>query len=183
MSDAPVFLRCVKEGGRLRVRIVSRGYYTSANCQFPRAIRQEGRLYSVTPSSIRLAQSKNGTYFYRVSHPIQVEEEGDGVTQQELEAQRHPQAKTPPPTRGGKKPAVESKKRKPSVALVEKPRHVFDHEDEPDCVVCLVTKKEKILVPCGHFCLCGECIGLLPAPKKCPMCRVPIKTSILPSEL
>ena len=50
MSDQQVYLECVREKSKLRVRIISPGYYSDANCQFPRAIRVEGRKYSVPPS-------------------------------------------------------------------------------------------------------------------------------------
>lgn len=61
-----VLLKCVKEGSKLRVKIVSSGYFNDSNCQFPRDLRAEGRMYKVPPESITLASSKNGNYFYRV---------------------------------------------------------------------------------------------------------------------
>jgi len=38
-----VYLQCVKVKNKLRVRITTPGYKNDANCQFPRAIRVEGR--------------------------------------------------------------------------------------------------------------------------------------------
>jgi Ca-activated chloride channel family protein len=37
-----VELACIKQGSKLRVKIVSAGYLNYANCQFPRDIRIEG---------------------------------------------------------------------------------------------------------------------------------------------
>lgn len=37
-------LKCVKEGSKLRIKIISDGYLNSANCQFPRALRVMGGL-------------------------------------------------------------------------------------------------------------------------------------------
>lgn len=61
-----VLLKCVKTGSKLRVRIVSPGYFNDSNCQFPRDLRVEGRMYKVPPEAITLAESKNGNYFYRI---------------------------------------------------------------------------------------------------------------------
>lgn len=61
-----VRLRCVSEGSRLRVKIISPGYYASANCQFPRDLRSENSEYEVPVSAVTLAQGPAGKYFYRV---------------------------------------------------------------------------------------------------------------------
>ncbi|MER7540029.1 WGR domain-containing protein [Streptomyces sp. NPDC097704] len=50
VSDAPagsVVVECVTEGGRTRVRVVSQGYDSGWNVQFPRAIREPGARYVV----------------------------------------------------------------------------------------------------------------------------------------
>lgn len=41
-------------------------------------------------------------------------------------------------------------------------------EEDNECVVCLESKKEYAVVPCGHLCLCEGCIPNL---KECPICR------------
>ncbi len=48
-SDATqgIILQCVKEGGKLRMRVVSPGYEPDWNVQFPKALRQEGKRYLV----------------------------------------------------------------------------------------------------------------------------------------
>jgi Ca-activated chloride channel family protein len=42
-----VNLQCVKDGGKLRVKIITSGYNNNANCQFPRAIRADGKMFRV----------------------------------------------------------------------------------------------------------------------------------------
>jgi len=62
-----VIVRCVKEGGKLRVKVASDGFDAGFNVQFPRSLRQEGVRYLVE----RVEPSSNGT-FYRASGAIQV---------------------------------------------------------------------------------------------------------------
>jgi len=73
----PVVLQCVKDGNRLRVRVVSPGYYPLANCQFPRALREEGRMYEVPRNAIQLITSRS-QYYYSV-RGSQVKVLGDGL--------------------------------------------------------------------------------------------------------
>lgn len=153
-----VFLTCIRQGGKLRVRIVSPGYLNDANCQFPRAIRAEGRMYRTSASSVRLAASSGGKYFYRVH--------GDIETLDESAAEESP----------AKGPAKEKKTKKRP-----KPAQVFDNGD-PECVICLEAPKTRILVPCGHFCLCDGCNAKL-VQKKCPLCRQGIQTAITREEM
>ncbi|MGB5962474.1 MAG: VWA domain-containing protein [Coleofasciculaceae cyanobacterium] len=60
-----VELYCVREGGKLRVKVLSDSYDKTKNIQFPRAIRAEGARYVVEG----LELSKDGT-FYRVQGKI-----------------------------------------------------------------------------------------------------------------
>ena len=47
-----------------------------------------------------------------------------------------------------------------------------DEEEDHDCVVCLDKDHEVVIVPCGHYCLCGKCAKIIEkTSKKCPMCR------------
>ena len=62
METTSVRLKCVKIGSKLRVRILTPGYFTNANCQFPRDLREEGRLYDVTPDAINLITSSTNYY-------------------------------------------------------------------------------------------------------------------------
>lgn len=60
-----VLVKCFREGGKLRVRVISEGYNPEFNVQFPRSIRQEGITYVV--DEIKLSANGN---FYRVSGKI-----------------------------------------------------------------------------------------------------------------
>jgi Ca-activated chloride channel family protein len=60
-----VELHCVREGGKLRVKVLSEGYDAAKNVQFPRAIRAEGARYVVEG----LELSSDGS-FYRVQGAI-----------------------------------------------------------------------------------------------------------------
>jgi hypothetical protein len=62
-----VELQCIKVGSKLRVRILTPGYYRDANCQFPRDLRVEGRHYKVSPSIISLITTR-GKYYYSVTN-------------------------------------------------------------------------------------------------------------------
>ena len=46
MGDG-VLLQCLKDGKKLRIRVVSDGYSPVYNIRFPRSIREEGALYVV----------------------------------------------------------------------------------------------------------------------------------------
>jgi len=53
-ADGGVTVRCEKEGGKLRIKVVADGYDANKNVQFPRAIRQQGVTYlveSIVPSA------------------------------------------------------------------------------------------------------------------------------------
>jgi Ca-activated chloride channel family protein len=64
-ADGGVVVKCDREGGKLRIKVVSEGYDQSKNVQFPRSLREGGVTYlveGVTPSA-------DGT-FYRVTGAI-----------------------------------------------------------------------------------------------------------------
>jgi predicted DNA-binding antitoxin AbrB/MazE fold protein len=62
-----VYLKCIKEGSKLRVKIISPGFHSEANCQFPKNIREEGRKYSVPLSSVSFSEGPNHKFFYRIN--------------------------------------------------------------------------------------------------------------------
>jgi hypothetical protein len=39
------------------------------------------------------------------------------------------------------------------------------------CVVCIASRRTIALVPCGHMCLCEDCLPLQARMRWCPMCR------------
>ena len=130
-----VYLQCVQDGRRLRVRITSPGYDTEANCQFPRAIREAGKRYSVPPSAISFARGPAGKFFYRVKK--------NDITI--VEAQSEPQQVTVDRVYG---------------------------DEETECLVCMAADREVVIVPCGHYCMCATCAGIIHAQTgKWPICR------------
>jgi hypothetical protein len=60
-----VELVCIKQGPKLRVKILTPGYLGHANCQFPRDIRVEGARYRVREDDIKLITAR-GRWFYSV---------------------------------------------------------------------------------------------------------------------
>ena len=45
-------------------------------------------------------------------------------------------------------------------------------EEGEECVICLVTPRNTIVMPCRHMCVCTECAGMLQQrTNKCPICR------------
>lgn len=60
-----LLLECVKEKSKLRVRILTQGYYRDANCQFPRDLRVEGRKFEVKAENVKLINTR-GKYYYSV---------------------------------------------------------------------------------------------------------------------
>lgn len=71
-EQAYVYLTCVKSQGKLRVRITSPGYLTTANCQFPRDLRVEGRSFRVKPVSVKLMSARN-KYYYCIKNAKDIE--------------------------------------------------------------------------------------------------------------
>jgi hypothetical protein len=63
--------------------------------------------------------------------------------------------------------------------MVEPARQVAE-EDEYLCVVCEESKKQVILLPCKHMCLCKNCATgcLFKTLNECPMCRAKIEDSM-----
>lgn len=61
-----VLLKCIKIGGKLRIRIISHNYFNDHNCQFPRAIRLENALYEVPAVDVTLVTQSRNRAFYRI---------------------------------------------------------------------------------------------------------------------
>mmetsp|Transcript_38788 Transcript_38788/g.57001 ORF Transcript_38788/g.57001 Transcript_38788/m.57001 type:complete len:523 (+) Transcript_38788:411-1979(+) len=47
----------------------------------------------------------------------------------------------------------------------------------PDCCICMKDgSANQAFVPCGHVCVCGDCVGSLS--QDCPMCQTPIQSTL-----
>eukprot|EP01117_Protostelium_nocturnum_P009975 TRINITY_DN3553_c0_g3_i1.p1 TRINITY_DN3553_c0_g3~~TRINITY_DN3553_c0_g3_i1.p1 ORF type:complete len:603 (-),score=245.46 TRINITY_DN3553_c0_g3_i1:95-1903(-) len=67
----------------------------------------------------------------------------------------------------------------PKVARVEEEKEKEGKEDI-ECVVCLSEKKEVMISPCNHLCLCKGCSNnLKKSLKECPICRTKVKKHIV----
>jgi Ca-activated chloride channel homolog len=66
-SEQGVVLQCFREGGKLRIRVISEGYNPDLHVQFPRHIREDGASYVVDEVEL----SSNGT-FYRAKGEIRL---------------------------------------------------------------------------------------------------------------
>ena len=71
-DEAFVYLTCVKADSKLRVRIISPGYLTTANCQFPRDLRVLGRHFRVKPHVVKLMSARN-KYYYCIKNVKDIE--------------------------------------------------------------------------------------------------------------
>ncbi len=70
-----VRLKCVQEGSKLRIKIVTPGFIGVANCQFPKNIRVANREYLIPKADVTMADTK-GKFFYRIKkNNIQIVEE------------------------------------------------------------------------------------------------------------
>ena len=43
--------------------------------------------------------------------------------------------------------------------------------DEKLCVVCIDAEANQVLLPCGHVCVCANCVSSIQ--QQCPLCREP----------
>ncbi len=92
-SEQGVVLQCVREQGKLRIRVISEGYNPDFNVQFPRHLREEGATYLV--ESVELSSSSS---FYRVVGEIRrlVAPGQEHIYQQRKAARHTPRANKPP---------------------------------------------------------------------------------------
>jgi len=142
-EETSIYFSCVKEGGKLRVRITSPGYHHEANCQFPRAIRAEGKTFSAPVSAVKFARGPAGKFFYRVTAKYVVE------------------------VQGGERPNEANE----IAAAVRKVKKIYE-EDSKECIICFSENHEVVVVPCGHFCMCKGCAEQIKRTSgKCPVCR------------
>ncbi|MFS8159255.1 MAG: RING-HC finger protein [Candidatus Roizmanbacteria bacterium] len=157
MAEDMVRLQCVKEGGKLRVRIISPGYNRDANCQFPRAIRADGREYEIPRKDISFSEGAGRKFFYRIKKTnIKVVELLNEVAS--------------PPVPGA------------PVSVVK----IYGDEDEDkDCAVCMSVEKDVIIVKCGHYIGCFNCIDHIrrSTTPLCPICRQNIEQIVKRSEI
>ncbi|GBE62202.1 E3 ubiquitin [Babesia ovata] len=61
----------------------------------------------------------------------------------------------------------------------QEPRDMFGMGDDvdKDCLICLCTRMDTVLMPCGHASFCYNCLQSLRT-EKCPVCRAPFKSYV-----
>ena len=152
--EAQVRLRCVKEAGKLRIKVISKGYSPHANCQFPRNLRVEGKEFLVPASDVKIAQTA-GKFFYRIGK--------NNI--RELHAAPN-----------GAKEAGPS-----GLQIDLSNLKVYEVSDNVECCICMETANELVvLAPCGHSCSCMKCSLKV---DKCPICRAGIQQRVTRAEL
>lgn len=126
-EDDWVYLECIKMRSKLRVRVVSDGYYRQANCMFPRNLRVEGRKFRVPRFAVSLITTR-GKYYYSVKpNSIEVLEQNVSING-----------------------STDS-------SVVPEWMHIFEDESTSECAICMSAPKDSIVNPCGHFYMCNAC--------------------------
>ena len=127
INENEVLLKCIKEGSRLRIRIVNQGYYNEANCQFPKNIRCEGKYYKVNANNIELITRTN-KWFYKIKK--------DNITILDNIDEN----------------SVESLNK-----MFLENLNIYEDENSNECCICLDNEKNSIFIPCGHYYCCINC--------------------------
>lgn len=161
MTDL-VRLKCVAEGRRLRVKIISHGYNSEANCQFPRDIRLDGREYLVPVTDVKFSEM-NCKFFYRIGRKnIQIIDDVTKISSDlsnlkiygDVEGDQHMECCICFCTcsgGGGGNVSVSG-------------------EDN----------QMVVFAPCGHYCCCLACANKI---NKCPLCRGEIQHRVTRDQL
>ena len=127
-----VLLQCVKEKGKLRVKMISsHPFIKGMNCQFPRGIRRESLYYVVRANAVSL----KGNFYSAMQKDCVV-----AMTHDIDEVRRF----------------IDTAVRDNELLV---PAKIFGDE-EGECVVCLYDEKTQVFSPCGHFITCKECAGM-----------------------
>lgn len=152
MSSTPdVYLKCIKVGSKLRVRITSAGYLNDANCRFPRHLRTDGAQYKCSPDNVSLITSRNKYYYMIAKAGITVIGAAGGAGAASA---------------GAGAGAVGDELNE----LITGMSNIKIYEDTcmSDCAICLTNPKDTVINPCGHFYMCATCAVKV---KTCPICR------------
>jgi len=135
-------VQCVKVGSKIRLRIVnSTNYNRNWNCQGPRSIRVEGRVYRIDNPKVKVMYGGDTkASFYKLSNDA-------SIYNQVME--------------GCKKTVTPEDLKILGLKVFE----------ETDCIICLVEKPNLVFDICGHMCVCGPCHRINKGSNKCPMCN------------
>jgi Zinc finger, C3HC4 type (RING finger) len=127
MAECYVLLKCVKEGSKLRVKMMSSApFVKGANCQFPRAVREEGTYYVVRAEKVKF----KGNFYTAMQNDTIVCQTTD-----EAEVRRYI---------GNLDGKIKIKT-------------IFGDDEEVECAICMSAAKDSVFAPCGHYACCGPC--------------------------
>merc|ERR1712202_91149 len=77
----------------------------------------------------------------------------------------------------GRVKAISQKRSRLNKADPGKPCHKAEYSSDDDnlCAICLEKEQTMVIVPCGHKCLCEDCVDTIKAAghPRCPICNDP----------
>lgn len=176
-----ITLECVKEGRtKLRIRfhsftdeegrVFTNVYDNTFNCQFPRAIREEGRFYEIGPDDLSLMAGGGRQPFYKVrTGGIRIVGAADVVFK--------------PPSTGRRAPVASSSSSSSSSSSTATAAPIDLSEitiyEVTECVVCMGAAPSEVFLPCAHKCVCAACSREIKRHSgNCPLCRRRITSTI-----
>lgn len=186
-----VILKCIAEGSRLRMKIISNGYIRYANCQCPRDIRIANRYYKCSPADVSLVNTR-GSYFYHIrKNGIQIIPETNDIDSLLVEDAREyadiyaSAVFNEDDFRPILNDFVNTWHKDLNInrpMLDISALKVFNVDDSTECSICLSAPKALIYVPCGHYISCKDCNSRMKK-RTCPICRQDIQLVTTPDQI
>ncbi|CAE7915241.1 Fank1 [Symbiodinium sp. KB8] len=85
---------------------------------------------------------------------------------------RHQASHSPAPAQAPpREPPHHAAQTPPPAQVISQDDQERPEQDDGMCVVCLERRADTAVVPCGHLCLCQNCVADVMGQKLCPMCR------------
>jgi len=80
----------------------------------------------------------------------------------------------------GKDPRMQKKTKhykQMAAPLSSAPQRVMQEEETDECVICMEAPRSHAMVPCGHRCVCADCVpNVFQDPPRCPVCRTEVSS-------
>jgi ferredoxin-fold anticodon binding domain-containing protein len=158
-----IILECITEKKKLRIRfncfidsegkIFNNVYNNQYNCQFPKNIREDGKIYEVKDDDLIIVESKTPFYKIKKNNIRILDDEESKIYKTKSENK--------------------TEKNILDISTLK----IFDIGE---CVVCLSVPSSIIFIPCAHMCVCNDCYGGIKKTKNCcPLCRKNITKTII----
>ncbi|CAE7214605.1 FANK1 [Symbiodinium necroappetens] len=84
---------------------------------------------------------------------------------------RHQASHSPAPAQAPPREPPHHAAQTPPAQVISQDDQERPEQDDGMCVVCLERRADTAVVPCGHLCLCQNCVADVMGQKLCPMCR------------